>query len=249
MYMKRTREGPSGTADGRQKRQRTNTRNTGFRRRRNYRYRSRPGSVITLVNRGPAIVPDIYMCKVKFTERRALTCTTGASNYEVYRLNSLYDPRYTVGGGQPAGFDQLSALYDSYRVLAASYSVTFTTAGSGAGPNNIECAIAPSPDPFAGTETPEQTKMLPRGLFTISYPGDTQSLAGYIGNHELLGMNKQSYKGDSETGALNTANPTKATYLNICFQPVDESSSASVFIYTTIVYYSMFYNRINLFDA
>lgn len=44
-------------------------------------------------------------------------------------MNSLYDPDFTGTGGQPFYFDQLSAVYNRYRVLRAEFSVNIINVG------------------------------------------------------------------------------------------------------------------------
>lgn len=49
----------------------------------------------------------------------------GAPVYVNYRINSIYDPYYATGGGQPMGHDQWADLYDHYKVLGARCTATF----------------------------------------------------------------------------------------------------------------------------
>jgi len=41
----------------------------------------------------------------------------------VWRANDLYDPQYSMGGHQPAGFDQLMAMYQRFTVLRSQATV------------------------------------------------------------------------------------------------------------------------------
>jgi hypothetical protein len=43
-----------------------------------------------------------------------------------YRLNGPYDPDAAVGGGQPRGYDQLTPIYDQYRVVRADVEIIFS---------------------------------------------------------------------------------------------------------------------------
>lgn len=73
-----------------------------------------------LLNRGPSVVPDIYSTKMHFGQ---VNSNVAATLSQTYRANSLYDPDYTGVGVQPKGFDQLAALYGSYRVRACKLEV------------------------------------------------------------------------------------------------------------------------------
>jgi hypothetical protein len=43
-----------------------------------------------------------------------------------YRLNGPFDPDTVLGGGQPRGYDQLTPIYDQYRVVRADVEITFS---------------------------------------------------------------------------------------------------------------------------
>lgn len=42
-----------------------------------------------------------------------------------YRMNSLYDPRYALGGGQPSGLTQWASFYSAYTVYKMKIDVWF----------------------------------------------------------------------------------------------------------------------------
>lgn len=73
--------------------------------------------------------------KLRWTHNLALDPTTTGIAYNIYRLNSLYDPDLTGTGTQPMGFDQYAAFYTHYEVKAVKIKVTFsgTQQGGGAG--------------------------------------------------------------------------------------------------------------------
>lgn len=48
-----------------------------------------------------------------------------------YRINSIYDTQYDLGGHQPAFHDQWKTLYSNYRVLAVEWKCTFTPKRTG----------------------------------------------------------------------------------------------------------------------
>ncbi len=50
----------------------------------------------------------------------------------VIRANSVFDPEYAVGGGQPLGFDQITPLYGAYRVHACKVKFTVCNNSSAA---------------------------------------------------------------------------------------------------------------------
>jgi len=61
----------------------------------------------------------------------SMTSAAGAVNklYEA-RLNSLFDPQYSVGGHQPHWFDQFAAIYEYYNVFKVEVMCTFIATSS-----------------------------------------------------------------------------------------------------------------------
>lgn len=54
------------------------------------------------------------------------SCAAGGTLQYFYKCNGLYDPDDQVGGHQPYLFDQLSALYEHYTVVASKCSIIIT---------------------------------------------------------------------------------------------------------------------------
>lgn len=89
-------------------------------------------------------------CEITFHKRQALSGTLLAdqsANY-IYRLNGAYDPEVALGGGQPRGWDQLSALYQEYVVTHAEVECWFS--GDSSGSSGMLPFLAIRPD-SAGT--------------------------------------------------------------------------------------------------
>lgn len=73
--------------------------------------------------------PHRYMA-FRYVGTFALTAAIGVATQQTMNLNSLFDPDRTGVGHQPYGYDQISALYNRYRVLKTRVKVTFGTCGS-----------------------------------------------------------------------------------------------------------------------
>lgn len=64
------------------------------------------------------------------------TVTLGAGNTaHFWRINSLFDPDYSIGGHQPAFHDQWATLYGRYRVTFCSWHLRFMPQRSALGTN------------------------------------------------------------------------------------------------------------------
>lgn len=62
--------------------------------------------------------PPLLKNTLKYTEMVTVTLTAGAGTY-VFTCNGVYDPNVTGTGTQPLYFDQTSAVYDHYTVVAS----------------------------------------------------------------------------------------------------------------------------------
>jgi len=56
-----------------------------------------------------------------------LDADVSTTDVAIYRLNSIYDPVFAVGGGQPRGHDEYALIYQHYQVMNSTWKVTFNT--------------------------------------------------------------------------------------------------------------------------
>jgi len=89
-----------------------------------YQTYTSPGRILGLTNRDYGF-PDRLSTKLIYCDTVALTNTSGGVGYNTFRLNSCYDPDLTNVGHQPQWWDQLTTVYNNYRVKGAKITVTF----------------------------------------------------------------------------------------------------------------------------
>lgn len=99
-----------------------------------------PG-VITGLSRTDFGFPDRLKTKLHYADVIQLSASAGSPGLWQFRMNSLYDPDYTGTGHQPQWFDQLSAVYQYYKVLGSKITCTFI-------PNNISDTEANDKGPY-----------------------------------------------------------------------------------------------------
>lgn len=80
---------------------------------------------ITGLSRQDFGFPDTLRTKLHYCDVVQLAASAGAPGIYQFRMNSLFDPDYTGTGHQPQWFDQLAAVYATYRVYAAKITATF----------------------------------------------------------------------------------------------------------------------------
>lgn len=90
--------------------------------------------------------PDRLTTNLVFADNFILDPNAGTpSPFLVFRLTSLFDPVFAIGGGQPTYFDQLAQIYRRYIVNGAKITATFsrgTTTAADIGPYicGIQCS-------------------------------------------------------------------------------------------------------------
>lgn len=97
----------------------------------NYRRKRKFRAKGALVNRGK-VFPNRYFTKLHY-ETGYYTFSASATEpckSIILRGNSLYDPEFATGGGQPSGFDVLKQVYRYYKVHASSIHCKVTTTNS-----------------------------------------------------------------------------------------------------------------------
>lgn len=77
--------------------------------------------------------------RVKFVYSEFFTINAGlaSTGTYVFSANGLFDPNISGFGHQPAGFDQLMAIYSEYVVLASEIVVTARNTGTSGGASNF----------------------------------------------------------------------------------------------------------------
>lgn len=93
------------------------------------RPRRRMGTGLTNVDRALSPFAQRYITKMKWG---ASIITDAVTGLYTLRLNSVFDPDLTsLGTHRPYGFDQLSTIYNRYRVIACGWRINQATGVSG----------------------------------------------------------------------------------------------------------------------
>lgn len=125
-----------------------------YRRKRNYR-QSRFGRITkhgqTLLRNPSKLIPDRYFTKLHYeTELYTSDLSSAVSNFSaIFRANSLYDPEYELGGGQPSGFDFFKQIYKYYKVHKSKISAKAFTSNSDQTMNGYTATIMALDDAVA----------------------------------------------------------------------------------------------------
>lgn len=88
---------------------------------------------------GPVVLPDVMHVRMMYNDFRQYTCAANVAE-RVFRLNSIFDPDQTLGGGLATGYTEWATLFLNYRVVACRWRVEMT--GSGNGANGLLVVVA-----------------------------------------------------------------------------------------------------------
>nr|UOF80369.1 capsid protein [Cressdnaviricota sp.] len=168
-------------------------------------------------------VPTHLFTKLKYSDIYSLTGTT-APTQQVWRINSLHDPDLTGTGHQPYYYDQLTAMWDAYRVYGAKFEFWFeTTTGSENAAVCIRATYNNNPDSSVDIS---QSMERPNEIVRMLTPQRPTYIKKYFSVASVYGTSKQRVRTDDIFSALVGANPGNVAYLTLSGQTANESSGA-----------------------
>lgn len=190
----------------------------------------------------PVGVPDKLLVKLPWTHVTSFAAAVSA--LQVYRANSLFDPDFTGVGTQPNYFDQYSALYNKYRVLAVSVT---GSVGFGGAIGGMVCTgftdVDPTGQNFVNNSARTYSKN--HGLYPgLAQGGNQLYLNDYMVMKKIHG--KPSIEQEEDTGALTSTNPADPAYYYV--QGLSEDGVTQMVMVVTLkfIFYAEFYERVNV---
>lgn len=177
-------------------------------------------NVLSTIGKSLSPIPQRYITKMKYSE--VVTSSGGAGTYGLARfnLNNLNKPNNltAVGVGtshQPYGFDQLTTLYNRFRVISCRY-VVMAQAADG---STLQTAVFPANDVVLPSSI-SQLRESPRTRYTLQGTGAAiRPIKGKVYLPSLMGRTAAQYMADDRYQAVtdNTgaAAPAEAAILHI----------------------------------
>ncbi len=167
---------------------------------------------------------------------------------DIIQLSSCYRPISDITN-QPYGFDQMSTLYQKYKVLGASLRIDCRSEDSATG------LIQLHNQPPSGTA--DLTGLYgyivaARPTVTTIVPSTTQctTFSKNYQMHELFGVTKAEFDANiEEYAALCTANPTQMPTIRIHYSHLSNGSSGSCGVLITITQRVQFFGRVSQSDS
>lgn len=173
---------------------------------------------ITNVNKSLAPIPARYITKMKYSD---VASTSAGNTSWRFNLNSVFDPNRTGTGHQPYGFDQLAALYNRYRVIATSYTITCSSTTA-----PIRYAVIPCNESKTFGSLSEICEN-PRSRFMLQNPGGPlRQIHGKTYLPALVGRTKAQYMADDRYQAITSADPAELAVLHIAAATIGDTFQA-----------------------
>lgn len=163
----------------------------------------------------------------------------GASAQWIFSCNGLYDPDITGVGHQPAGFDQLMAMYDHYTVIGAKITVQF---------QNIDATYAQMCFLHVqdGTSTNIDARVLvENGQCTytmLGAKGEGRTCASLsLKCNPARFLSRSKPMSDPELKGSASSNPSEQCFFVVTVAPPNASDTSTVYLFPVIEYVVVFH--------
>lgn len=189
------------------------------------------------------IVPDRLRTKLTYGSVNTFTSAAGVTSEYVYRGNSCFDPDQAGAGAQPNGFDQLSALYNRYRVYSSRIKYQPINVSSSATTNIVFYSYASRTTTGLATVFDYMGAPYAKWAAGNANTLGNRTLITHLSTAAVLGLSGGQMEADDTLEALVTASPAHQWYWIIgTYSEATQSTSA----YVSIDYYVEFTDRIDL---
>lgn len=179
-----------------------------------------------------------YHARMIYAENSSITISGAGRGTQVFASNGLFDPDITGIGHQPAGFDQIMALYEEYVVVAARIRVTLrntTSTTYTVGVSHLE-----TNSPLADTRVYMENGFTQyKSLGANTGGNDTEELVLYVNQRNFV--KKDIFSEDNYSGNA-SANPGQTNFFHIWIQSDGGIATAPV-QYTATIEYDAFFRR------
>jgi len=193
---------------------------------------------------GRGAFPQRLFTKLRYVDNMVLYADnlTGLSGTEIpYRLNSLFDPFFNAGGHQPLGFDQLTPIYQRYKVYKVDVQVRIT-GKTGASLSYLAVNVRQAGATYQLGGLKAIAEILEQPGNTVMDGNLLQTWNQTIWLHQVEGKTYEGYMAEGNYESLNNANPSLTPFLSLAVGTSDTPASSTNGIYVTVgfVFHAVF---------
>ena len=183
--------------------------------------------------------PLVRNCKLVYSTYITLSSATFTGSR--YRLSSLFDPEFTGVGHQPRGFDELSAIYNRYRVMGTAVKIQPSIT---AGPGNT-AFICVQAYPWAQTNVSSfnEAKEATNSTAVLVSSDKPRTLKYYFPTYKSLGVPRRDFMSDESYASVVSTNPSNSAMMHLGIASPDQSTVTTVTCNLTFVFYCQFSER------
>ncbi len=201
-----------------------------------------PANLVTVLTKGSfssALVgiPDSVRTTLRYSVVNSAVHSSGTAQIYRFRGNSVYDPDYTGTGHQPVGFDEFSAFFQYYRVVASKIILIISSITTD---TPVIVTVRPVRE-LVATSSWIPAVEAPRCAF--EYIPTVYIPSVRLENHATM---KVVFSGqdstDQDFGSVISANPAKEWYWEILSQTYD-GTTASTVRYQAVVEYDVIFSQ------
>lgn len=175
------------------------------------------------------------MTKLRYADVQLRTSSVSDAGLYLYRLNGVYDPDATGTGSQPPGYDNISGMYQNYRVLWAKYKVkALYTSGTSQLSAVWSTTNASAPTSLQAAMSQSDAEVL---CHSTTGAGQTV-MKKYISMAKAFGVEPAEIETDSDYGSLASTVPVRQAYLAI-YTGNSSGSTTSVCTYVVQITYGV----------
>lgn len=195
---------------------------------------------------GTIVAPDSIRVSLPYEETIHPTATLGSLYLYQYRGNSTFDPNYTGVGGQPAGFDVWSLLYNEYTVISSHIELEIICSTTA----DVEFVVYPSYNTTTPATAADASVRPYASRILLSPTGNAckGKLRSSMSTAQMFGIRPQATLDDDQYGATISTNPGSSAvwYWNIAVQNVTSTLTLNDYIRVRLIYDVLFHDRISL---
>jgi hypothetical protein len=218
----------------------------------------RPPRSLTPAFGGP--FGQVFDTEVNYCDYFNMNPSIGAATSTLFLANGIYDPTFALGGHQPHGFDQLSAIYDSWQVISSTMEVVLypqisTTAlinGSGTVNNQLigsfmSVCVRDKPEILTGALTTLVDILERPNIKTVFVNSNSEPTAIRASFSMPKFYGRTRGLDDAEITGTGTADPNDKVYYHVIFGPPEGGSNLDSHQFIIrIKYKCRFFNPRNL---
>lgn len=209
---------------------------------------SRPGRITGLTKNDYGF-PDRLSTKLIYADVITLTTPAGAgaTQYYSFRMNSCYDPDLTSTGHQPQWWDQLTTVYNNYRVKGSKITATFSPytvslTGAVAGPYIVgittsSTSTLSASSPYALVEDANGVNAM---LGDKSGGNNIKTMSNTFSPLRDLGVASD----DGDLSAVYNANPSRQFYAHVWCKDVASIVASVITVHVKLELQVEMFNRI-----